>query len=41
MPITQLKYAFFWASKGFIPTTTCDSLIIYIKDIKYFTLNAI
>ena len=41
MPITQLKYAFFGASMGFILATTCDDLIIYINDLKYFTLNMI
>ena len=31
----------FGAFMGFILTTTCDHLIIYSKDLKYFTLNVI
>ena len=31
------KICLLGASVGFILTTTCDSLIIYIKDLKYFT----
>ena len=37
----KAKICLFGGSVGFIPTTTCDSLIIYIKDLKYFTLIAI
>ena len=29
------KICLFGASVGFIPTKTCDTLIIYIKDLKY------
>ena len=35
------KICLFGVSVGFIPITTYDSLIIYIMDLKYFTLNAI
>ena len=33
------KMCLFWASMEFILTTSCGHLIIYTKDLKYFTLN--
>ena len=35
------KICLFGASMGFILTNTCGHLIIYTKDLKYFTLNVI
>ena len=35
------KKCLFGASMGFILTKTCGHLIIYTKDLKYFTLNVI
>ena len=35
------KICLFGSSIGFILTTNYENLLIYIKDLKYFTLNVI